>query len=258
MKINYKNIFNIKNKKAFVIGGSGVIGSEVCAALYESGCKVFNLDVKFDRKKNKRIKDIYFDCSKLEHLEIKFSQLIKSKGVPDIFINCSYPKTSDWKNNSFKKININSYKKNIDIHLNSFVWTAKIAANNMKKANVEGSIILLSSIYGLVGQDISIYKDTKMTESMTYSVIKGGINNLTRQMASYYGTSNIRVNSICPGGIKEKNHNKKFVKNYLEKVPLKRFCKPSDVAANVLFLSSKASSYITGTMIIVDGGWTAI
>lgn len=258
MKINYKNIFNIKNKKAFVIGGSGVIGSEVCAALYESGCKVFNLDVKFDRKKNKKIKDIYFDCSKLEHLEIKFSQLIKSKGVPDIFINCSYPKTSDWKNNSFKKININSYKKNIDIHLNSFVWTAKIAADNMKKANVEGSIILLSSIYGLVGQDISIYKDTKMTESMTYSVIKGGINNLTRQMASYYGTSNIRVNSICPGGIKEKNHNKKFVKNYLEKVPLKRFCNPSDVAANVLFLSSKASSYITGTMIIVDGGWTAI
>ena len=75
----------------------------------------------------------------------------------------------------------------------------------------------MSSIYGLVGQDISIYKNTKMTESMTYSVIKGGINNLTRQMASYYGKSNIRVNSICPGGIQEKNHNKKFVKKYLEK-----------------------------------------
>ena len=184
--------------------------------------------------------------------------MIKSNGTPDIFINCSYPRTSDWKNNSFKKININSYKKNIDIHLNSFVWTAKIAADNMEKANQEGSIILLSSIYGLVGQDTSIYKDTKMTESMTYSVIKGGINNLTRQMASYYGKSNIRVNSICPGGIQEKNHNKKFVKKYLEKVPLKRFCKSSDVAANVLFLSSNASSYVTGTMMIVDGGWTAI
>ena len=77
-------------------------------------------------------------------------------------------------------------------------------------------------------------------------------------MASYYGKYNIRVNSICPGGIKEKNHNKKFVKKYLDKVPLKRFCRPSDIAANVLFLSSNASSYITGTMIVIDGGWTAI
>ena len=258
MKINYNKIFNVKNKKAFVIGGSGIIGNEVCLALQESGCEVFNLDVKFNKAKIKRITNIYFDCSKLEHLEKKFSQLMKLNGVPDILINCSYPRTPDWKNNSFKKINIKSYKKNIDIHLNSFVWTAKIAADNMKKTNVEGSIILLSSIYGLVGQDISIYKDTKMTESMTYSVIKGGINNFTRQMASYYGKYNIRVNSICPGGIKEKNHNKKFVKKYLDKVPLKRFCRPSDVAANVLFLSSNASSYITGAMIVVDGGWTAI
>ena len=58
--------------------------------------------------------------------------------------------------------------------------------------------------------------------------------------------------------IKDKNHNKKFVKKYLDKVPLKRFCRPSDIAANVLFLSSNASSYITGTMIVIDGGWTAI
>ena len=69
MKVNYKNIFDIKNKKAFVIGGSGLIGREICAALHESGCKVFNLDVKFDKKKNKQIQNIYFDCSKLKYLE---------------------------------------------------------------------------------------------------------------------------------------------------------------------------------------------
>ena len=113
----------------------------------------------------------------------------------------------DWKNNSFKKINLKSFKKNIDIHLNSFAWTAKIIADSMSKRK-KGSIILLSSIYGLVGQKPFIYENTKMSESMTYSIIKGGINTLTKQMSAYYGKYNIRVNAICPGGIfnnQEKN-----------------------------------------------------
>ena len=93
---------------------------------------------------------------------------------------------------------------------------------------------------------------------ISYSLIKGGINNLTRQMASYYGKFNIRINSLCPGGIEASNHNSKFIKNYKLRVPLKRLCKESDVASAVLFLSSDASSYITGTNIMVDGGWTAV
>ena len=258
MKTDYNNIFNIKNKKAFVIGGSGRIGEEVCLALKDVGCEIFNLDIKFNKKSEKKIKNIYFDSSKSSHIEKKLHQLMKLNGVPNIFINCSYPRTTDWKNNSFKKIKIKSYKKNIDMHLNSYIWTAKIAADNMKKANIEGSIILLSSIYGVVAQDISIYKNTKISESMTYSIIKGGINNFTRQMASYYGKYQIRCNTLCPGGIQIKSHNSRFLKNYKNKVPLKRFCTATDVAASALFLASDASSYITGSTIMVDGGWTII
>ena len=128
----------------------------------------------------------------------------------------------------------------------------------MKKRKIKGSIIQLSSIYGVVAQDLTIYKGTNMRENMTYSVIKGGINNLTKQMASYYGKYQIRCNALCPGGIEEKKHNSKFLKNYKNKVPLKRFCKSTDVAASALFLASEASSYITGSTIMVDGGWTII
>ena len=170
-------------------------------------------------------------------------------------VNCTYPKTKDWKNNSFDKINVSSYKKN-DMHLNSYVWSAKIIADLMKK-NKKGSIILLSSIYGVVGQDLSIYEGTKMQESMTYSVIKGGINNLTKQMASYYGKFQIRINALCAGGVFE-NQNERFVKNYKKKVPLKRMATSSDIALSVIFLASDASSYITGTTFMVDGGWTSI
>ena len=103
-----------------------------------------------------------------------------------------------------------------------------------------------------------------MTENVTYSVIKGGIVNFARQSSSYYGQFNIRVNSISPGGIKGhvagsgKTQSKKFLKNYVNKVPLKRMCSTEDVASAILFLSSDASSYITGSNLVIDGGWSII
>ena len=123
---------------------------------------------------------------------------------------------------------------------------------------------MLSSIYGLVAQNLQIYKNTGMNENMNYSVIKGGINNFAKQLASYYGNYGIRVNSVCPGGIfghikgsKEKQ-NVKFIKNYSKNCPLGRLGKPEEVASSVLFLASDASSYITGTSFLVDGGWTVV
>jgi len=92
---------------------------------------------------------------------------------------------------------------------------------------------------------------------MAYSIIKGGIVNFTRYLSSYFGKYNIRVNSICPGGIFD-NQDPIFVENYEKKVPLNRMGKPEEIASVVLFLASDASSYITGATIMVDGGWTAI
>ena len=120
----------------------------------------------------------------------------------------------------------------------------------------------MNSIYGLLGQDMTIYEKTSIKDNMPYSIIKGGLVNLTRQMASYYGRFGIRINSICSGGVystKDQNFRiKQFVKNYKKRVPLKRLAKPSEIASVNLFLSSDASSYITGTAVIVDGGWTCI
>ena len=134
----------------------------------------------------------------------------------------------------------------------------------MIRAKKSGSIIQLSSIYGIVGQDLSIYKGTKMKESMSYSIIKGGINNLTRQMASFYGQFSIRVNTISPGGVEGKiaghknKQSSKFIKIYSRKTALKRMAHPDDIAPAVVFLVSDAGSYITGFNLIIDGGWTII
>lgn len=249
--------FNLSKKNIFILGSEGLIGKKTSEVLYLHGAKLICID-KISKKKIKK-KNYYYqriDISNLKIFKKQVEKLYGQFGVPDVFINCSYPKTMDWKNNSFKKINLKSFKKNIDIHLNSFAWTAKIIADSMSKRK-RGSIILLSSIYGLVGQKPFIYENTKMSESMTYSIIKGGINTLTKQMSAYYGKYNIRVNAICPGGIFN-NQEKKFVKEYIINTPLKRMATPEDIAYSIVFLASDASSYITGIQMPIDGGWTAI
>ena len=94
-----------------------------------------------------------------------------------------------------------------------------------------------------------------MHESMAYTTIKGGIINNVRALASYYGEYSVRVNSLSPGGIYD-NHNKKFLKEYIKKTPLKRMAKAEEIANAAAFLLSDASSYVSGIDLIVDGGFS--
>ena len=212
--------FNLRNKLAFILGGSGLIGKKIVELYLMHGAKVVLLDKfnKLGKKKNLIFTKINITNSL--NFEKKIKKIIINSDVPDIFINCTYPKTQDWKNNSFKQIKYKSFKKNTEIHLNSFAWSAKIIADQMKDKG-KGSIILLSSVYGVVGQDLNIYEGTNMEESMTYSVIKGGINNFVKLMSSYYGKHKIRVNALCPGGVFN-NQNPKFIKNYNKKNTIKK------------------------------------
>ena len=259
--MSYIEKFKLKNKLAFVVG-SGLIGLKIINAFLEAEAKVILIDkIKNNTsslKKNNKFKFEKIDISNINLIEKKYHLLTKKYGVPHVFVNCSYPKTKDWKQNSFSKIKADSFSKNINLHLNTFSWLAKIVADSMIRNKIKGSIIQLSSIYGVVGQNLNIYEGTNMKESMTYSVIKGGINNLTRQMASYYGKYGIRVNSLCAGGVEDKKQVKRFKKNYSKNVPMRRLAKSEEIALSALFLSSDASSYITGTSFMVDGGWTAI
>lgn len=264
---NYFKKFSLKSKNAFVIGGSGLIGSEIVEALLSASATVINLDKKKSTKSYKNIKRYrynYFEINNLEFIDKEISDIFKKFGCPDIFINCSYPATEDWNQSSFSKNTISKLRQNIDLHLNSYTWLSHKVCEKMKKMKKRGSIIMLSSIFGVVAQNLQIYKNTGMNENMNYSIIKGGINNFTKQLASYYGSYGIRVNSVCPGGIighvkgSKAKQNIKFLKNYSKNCPLGRLGKPDEVASSVLFLASEASSYITGTLFLVDGGWTVI
>ena len=115
-------------------------------------------------------------------------------------------------------------EKNVDMHLNGYFICCQIVLDKMKKQGF-GSFINMSSIYGFLGPDFKIYKETKMTTPAAYSAIKGGIINFSKYLASYYGEHQIRVNSVSPGGIFD-NQPEIFVQKYCEKVPLNRMGKP--------------------------------
>jgi NAD(P)-dependent dehydrogenase (short-subunit alcohol dehydrogenase family) len=143
----------------------------------------------------------------------------------------------------------------VNNHLGGYFLCSKFTAELMKKKS-GGSILNFASIYGVVAPDFGIYKGTKMTMPAAYSAIKGGIVAFTRYLSTYYAKYNIRANVISPGGVY--NHqNASFVAKYKERTPLNRMANPEDIVGAVVFLSSDASSYITGQNIIIDGGWSA-
>ena len=271
--IDYLAKFRLDKKTAIVVGGMGLIGREVSIAYAMAGAKTIVLDVNesqgksFEKEMNGKGYALTFrflDCSDMENLNENLLRILKEFNSPDAFINCSYPRTENWDKTSFRDILLESFQKNVDIHMNSYAWLARLAAECMVREGNGGSIIQLGSIYGIVGQDLTVYENTDMHENMVYAAIKGGIINLTRQMASYYGQYNIRVNTLCPGGVKGHVAGKSdtqctaFVKQYNNKTPLKRLGRAEEIASTALFLASDAASYITGATIMVDGGWTAV
>ena len=261
----YKKLFNLEKLNIFIVGGSGLLGSEIVKSLVDLNAivTVFDLEEKKDIKKN-NFKFIKLDCSNTDDIENFFKIFLKKNCCPDVFINASYPTTKDWKKNTFKEISYKSYKKNIEIHLNSYIWLAKIIADQMKKNKIHGSIIQLSSIYGLVAQDDNLYKNTNISENMTYGIIKSSVIHFTKQLASHYGKNNIRVNNIIVGGVSGHIKGSKlkqdlnFLKKFKNKVPLGRMADPAEIVPGVVFLASSASSYITGSSIVIDGGYTIL
>jgi NAD(P)-dependent dehydrogenase (short-subunit alcohol dehydrogenase family) len=243
----------LENKIIIITGGNGLLGLSMMREIKEEGAFLINLDI--NHKTNDDLTNIECDITCSESVYNALDLIINKYSRIDGLVNNAYPRTRDWAN-KFEDIKLDSWKKNIDWQLNSYFYISQQVAIHMAKQKY-GSIINIASIYGVVGPDFTIYEGTNMTMPAGYSAIKGGLINLTRYMSSYFGPKNVRVNAISPGGIFD-NQNHNFVKNYENKVPLRRMGSPEDISPSVTFLLSDDSKYITGQNLIIDGGWTTI
>ena len=243
---------NLKNKVIIVTGGSGLIGKEIIKNIEVNKGIAINADINAITDFRKR--EYATDITSEESIINTIKWVVTHFGKIDGLINNAYPRTKDW-GKDFESISYESWRKNVDIQMNTvFLFIQKVMPELLKS---KGSIVNMTSIYGVIGNDMSIYKNTPVNPPAQYSAIKGGIINFTRYLSSYYGRKGIRVNCVSPGGIFD-NQNKKFVSNYENRVPLGRMGNPDDIAPVVSFLLSDNAKYITGQNIIVDGGWTSI
>jgi NAD(P)-dependent dehydrogenase (short-subunit alcohol dehydrogenase family) len=150
---------------------------------------------------------------------------------------------------------IENFKLSMEANATGVFYLTRLFAQNMIERK-RGSIINISSYMGILGPDFSLYKGTGMNASPDYFFHKGGLNQLTKYLASKLGKFNIRVNAICPGGYETKKQPITFKERYIKKTFLNRMANSEDIKGIVVFLASDASLYITGAIIPLDGGYT--
>ena len=265
MTVNIEKIFDLSGRVVIITGAAGLLGSEYAKGFSQAGANVVLVDQNIVKcKKLAKILENKFNVSPLtiktditnpESIKKMITKVMKKFSKIDVLVNNAiFPETEKNRKTSFENFPLAIWKKGIDVNLTGIFLCSQQIGKIMVKQK-RGVIINVSSIYGLVGPDQRIYGKTKTIKSAMYAVTKGAVPNLTRYMASYWNRTGIRVNTLSLGGVEE-DQDKTFKKNYSYKTTIGRMAKKDEYVGAVLFLSSDASSYMTGSNLVIDGGWT--
>lgn len=267
-------MFSLNKKNIIVTGGLGILGKTLAKDLVSLGANVIILDIQ-NKGQVKKITDYekfrnkiyYFKCntSNKKSVENVKNKIISKFNYINVLINAAsitdaVEKKNNFNSSKFENFSFKSWKHSILNNLNSLFLCSQIFGKELIK-NKKSAIINIGSTYGIVGPDQSIYKNKNIKKmfykSPSYPTTKGAVISFTRYLAAYWGNKGLRVNSVSPGGIYN-GQNKTFLKKYSNKTLLNRMAKREEISNVIVFLCSDKSSYITGSNVVVDGGWTTI
>jgi 2-deoxy-D-gluconate 3-dehydrogenase len=271
---NVMEQFSLKGRTALVTGGAGLLGRQFTRALGEAGAKVVvaDLDKKAADIHTKNLADnkidaiaVGVDVTDPDSVQNMVDRAVSAFGGLDVLVNSAAldPKfdpdnVEDQSDNGFESYPLERWKRAIDVNLTGMFVACQAAARQMVRQNY-GVMINICSTYGLVGPDQRLYHHSDGSQQykpVYYSVSKAGVLGLTRYLATYYAGKPIRVNALTPGGVYNQ-HDEDFLKAYSARTVLGRMAAPDELSGAIIFLASEASSYMTGTNLIVDGGYTA-
>ncbi len=265
--------FDLTGKTAIVTGGIGLLGKEFCRTLAEAGAFVFIADIDHGKaaqfaselkQDGYSAEPVGVDVTNTESIRKMMEQVINLTDRLDVLVNSAAmdpkfdPANSSQHNGTFEDFPVDMWRSALDVNLTGMFLCCQAAARQMVIQG-EGSIINICSTYGLAGPDQRIYikeGQPRRVKPVYYSVTKAGVLGLTRYLATYYAGTKIRTNALTPGGVYN-NHDETFTRNYSARTVLGRMANKDEMNGALLFLASEASSYMTGSNVVVDGGWTA-
>lgn len=264
-------LFDLAGKTIILTGSAGRLGANFARTLSRAGADLILVDI--DEKKNQALMNTIrkecktkplasnADITDKEGLAKLARQVVRDYGKIDGLVNNAfYSPRRDVKRSAmkFEEYPSDLWNEVVSVNLTGVFHCCQKFGSIMAKQKTGGSIVNVSSIYGINGADQRIYGKSNLNSPPSYAATKGAIVNFTRYLAAYWHRKNVRVNTMTLGGVLDKSYmSKEFVKNYSEKTMLGRMANSDEYNGALLFLLSDASSYMTGANLILDGGWSA-
>ena len=256
--------FDLSGKVAWVIGGAGLLGTEVCRALAEHGALVVVSDLREEgaaavvtdlRGGGLTADALTVDIGNETQVVEATAQLQSKYGHLDVLVNMTYFYTKK----PWDELTAADFEAGMRVTLTgAFVATREVG--KVMREQGQGSIIHFSSMYGVVSPDPRMYPATQAANPIDYGMAKAGILQMVRYQAVQLAPNGVRVNAIVPGPFPiptTQGLDNEFMQRLKAKVPMGRVGNPQEITGAVVFLASDAASFVTGTQITVDGGWTA-
>ena len=257
-------MYNLNGQVVLVAGGAGCIGQAFVRCIVENqGIAIItDLDTELGEELKRSLgqegyseKAAFFelDITNKDSIQRVIEKVTEEYGSIGAVINNAYPRNKNY-GRSFFEVEYEDFCENLSLHLGGYFLFAQQMAAYFEKQQ-RGNIINIASIYGVIAPRFEIYSGTKITTPVEYAAIKSALIHLTKYIAKYFRSKNIRVNSISPGGILDQQP-EAFLDAYQDFCCSKGMLEVSDLQGALLFLLSPMSQYINGQNIIVDDGFT--
>lgn len=253
---------NVKDKRILLVGATGVLGRQYSRVLEAEGAKLIMADraqsdvneLSNDLGAHAVVMDIGDEAQIIEGIKKATNFYGGFDGVVNnAAITGDVLKSMGAAFAPFEEYPLDLWQKTLDINLTGSFLVAREAGRVMKESGKGGSLVNVSSIYGVMAPDHRIYEGQNFASFVGYSASKAGVIGLTQWLATWWAQDHIRVNCLVPGGVYN-GQNESFVKAYNNRIPMNRMAKPEDLTGMLLYLLSDASSYCTGGIYNVDGG----